>query len=170
MRALEDLPPELAPLVRMCAALGPRFSADELAAVTRISDVGARLAALVRDHLMIERNGWYELDDASLQDAIYHYTADERQLVHHRALAYWLGHPGSNVVGWLARIAHHATGAGEAVIAATSWIALAREAHRRDEPAHADELLARATRLLAPQTPPALADALRAVDPPLTEA
>ncbi|MBA3498839.1 MAG: protein kinase, partial [Deltaproteobacteria bacterium] len=156
MRALEDLPPELAPLVRMCAALGPRFSADELGAVTRVSDIEARLASLVRDHLMIERNGWYELDDASLQDAIYHYTADERQLVHHRALAYWLANRAANIVGWLARIAHHATGAGEAVIAATSWIALAREASRRGEPTHADALLARATRLLAAQATPVL--------------
>jgi hypothetical protein len=174
MRALEDLPPELAPLVRMGAALGPRFSADELAAVMCVSDVEARLAALVRDHVLIERNGWYELDDASLQDAIYQHASDERQLAHHRALAYWLAHRGSNIVGWLAHLAHHATGAGEVVIAAASWIALAREARRRGEPGHADELLVRATRTLAAQAPPVLADALRALDgarvEPITEA
>ncbi|HEX3478836.1 MAG TPA: protein kinase [Kofleriaceae bacterium] len=54
VRTLEDLPGELQAVVRTCAALGPRFSADEIAQVHG-GDLAAGLAWLVRD-CVLERS------------------------------------------------------------------------------------------------------------------
>ena len=63
MRALEDLPVELAPVVRTVSALGPRFAVDEVAAVIPRGDPRADLARLARDGVLCERGGWYEFAD-----------------------------------------------------------------------------------------------------------
>ncbi len=164
MRALEDLPPELAPIVRMCAGLGPRFSPDEIAAVVDLADLPARLAWLVRDGTLEERGGLYEFVEPGTQDAIYDHLLDERALVHARALRFWLAQRSSNLTGWLARVAYHAAGSGDATTAATCWVALARAAHHRGEAIYGEAILARALATLASVAPPALATALRRLD------
>ena len=163
-RALEDLRAELVPVVRTCAALGPRFAADELAAVLAVPELPTLLGWLVRDGLLCERGGWYEFVDSAVQEAIYDYVLDERALVHARALAFWLAHRGANVVGRLARVGYHAAGAGQLETAGACWIALARACLRRGELRAAEELLTSAQTRFAALARPELADAVRALD------
>ncbi len=163
-RGLEGLPVDVAPIARMAAALGPTFNADEVAAVTLLSSVTEHLLRLVRDGVFAEKHGWFEFVDSSLQDAIYDHALDERSLVHTRALRYWLAHRNPNLVGWLARIAHHANGCGDVATAAACSSILAREARRRGETDLASELEQRALAALMSVAPSAIADALRALD------
>jgi eukaryotic-like serine/threonine-protein kinase len=163
-RGLEGLAVDVAPIVRMAAALGPKFSADELGAVCEQSTVMHRLDGLVRDGVLAEKNGWFEFVDASLQDAIYDHALDERTLVHARALRYWLGNRSRDVVGWLARIAYHANGSGDAATAAACSSILAREARRRGELELASELEQRALHALMSAAPSAIAEAMRAFE------
>jgi hypothetical protein len=102
------------------------------------------LAFLQRKSLVVERNGWYELESPSVREAIYEYMLDDRALVHARALQYWVANTSGNHLGRLARIAFHAAGAFEHDTAVAAWIALARAAHRRGEHDQADLVLARA--------------------------
>jgi hypothetical protein len=161
--ALDAVPPEVAPMLRACTALGPRFCADELAHVTSASPSSA-LAFLHHKEIVIERNGWYELEDATLQQAIYEHLLDERDVIHARALAYWRTQETANHLGRLARIAYHATRAGEHRVAAASWLTLSRAARRRGESEHADHLLAEARTALATDLDPAVRSAIAAVD------
>lgn len=163
-RLLEDLPGDLAPIVRMCAGLGPRFLADEVAAVSSARDVEARLGLLVRDGVFIERNGAYEFVDAAIQEAIYDHVLDERALVHRRALAFWSDTQDRNVIGRLARIAYHAAGAGDRALAATCWTALARRAVRDGDAERADELLGHALARVSGLVPPRIAETLADLD------
>src|SRR5262249_20923358 len=105
--AIDSLPIELAPILRMCAGLGPRVSADEVGAVTGIALATERLAWLVEHGVLVERNSWYEFADDALQEAIYEHVLSEREVVHQRAFAYWTQHRSANVTGWLARLAYH---------------------------------------------------------------
>lgn len=139
-RGLERLPAGLAPVVRPCSALGPTFTADEVAQVAALTDASARLAALVSEGVFATRHGWFEFVDASLQDAIYEHVLDERSLVHARALAYHLARRSPNLVGWLARVAYHAAGCDQLATAAACWRELARAAHQRGEHDLAGEL------------------------------
>ena len=148
-RGLEGLAVELAPMVRMAAALGPQFNAHEVAAATEIADAEQRLAHVVIEGVFAERNGWFEFVDASLQDAIYDYALDGKSLVHERALAYWRAHRSANLVGWLARLGHHALGCGDHATAAASASMLARFARERGEATLAHTLEERALASLA---------------------
>lgn len=159
-RAMEDLPAEVVPILRMCAALGPRFCRDEIASVCGSANTNDQLAFLLREGTLAEQGGWYELVDRSLRDAIYEHLAGERELVHARALAYWLEHRIANTTGWLARVAFHAEGARQRETAAAGWIALAGAARRRDEPELATVLLARAHASLAPGLSTAVREAI----------
>jgi eukaryotic-like serine/threonine-protein kinase len=163
-RGLEGLAVDVAPLVRMAAALGPKFNADEVAAIVEQPSVVDRLRSLVNDGVLAEKNGWFEFADAGLQDAIYDHALDERSLVHARALRYWLAHRSPNVVGWLARVAYHATGSGDVATAAACSSILAREARRRGENDLASELEQRALQALMSAAPSAIAEAMRAFD------
>jgi hypothetical protein len=156
-RAIDDLPPEIAPVLRMCTGLGPQFCAGEVAHVVGVSDIGDRLAYLVRIGVFIERNGWYELEDGALQDAIYDHVLDERELVHARALQYWLANRGDSL-GWIARVAYHAAGSHDRGTASACWIELARAAFTRGEHDLAQRLLARASAIL--EVAPGVRDAL----------
>ncbi len=159
-RLLEELPPELAPIARLCAGLGPRFSLEEVVHVTGASGVEDRLGLLVREGLFAERNGWYEFDDAGIQDAIYLHILDERVLVHQRALRFWLTSSERNLIGRIARIAFHAEGAAERGTAAACWTALARQAVRAGDAARADELLSLSLASLGAGVPPAVGEIL----------
>ncbi|MEO8707343.1 MAG: protein kinase, partial [Kofleriaceae bacterium] len=159
-RALEDLASELTIVARMTAALGPRFCASEVAAVTGASDAERRLAWLVSAGLLDERGSWFGFADPALQAAIYDHELDERTLVHHRALAFWLAHDSPNAIARIARVAHHAAGAGDAATAAACTLTLAREAMRRSDPEELERLLAGAARVLAPHTAAAIRAAL----------
>ncbi len=163
-RLLEELPNELSPIVRMCAGLGPKFSVDEVAAVTGVRDVEARIGLLTRDGLFVERNGWYEFNDPAMQDAIYEHVLDDRDLVHRRALGYWLASADRNTIGRLSRIAFHAAGCGERPTAAACWIALARQASRSGDPGHTDDLLARSLACLGSGLSPQVVAALATID------
>ncbi|MFN0248466.1 MAG: protein kinase domain-containing protein [Kofleriaceae bacterium] len=167
-RGLEGLAVELAPIVRTAAALGPKFDAAEVAAVLEIelSDAEVRSRRVVQDGVFAERNGWYEFVDAGLQDAIYEHALDERTFVHARALRYWLANRTRNLVGWLARVAYHASGSGDGATGAACSNVLARYARERGELDLAAELEQRALSQLMTTAPSAVADAVRA----LTEA
>ncbi|MBL0215502.1 MAG: protein kinase [Myxococcales bacterium] len=159
-RLLEDLPLELSPIVRLCAGLGPKFCVDEVAHVTEAREVDVRLGLLVREGVFVERNAWYEFEDAGIQEAIYDHILDERLLVHQRALRYWLASPDRNTIGRLSRIAFHAEGAAERSTAAACWIALARQAVYAGDAARADELLGRTLACLEATVPAAVVQAL----------
>jgi len=146
LRCLEELPPELVPLVRMASALGPQFTAAELEAVVG-TDVKARVPLLVRLGVFAATDDRLELADPDVADAIYDHALDERSLVHERALHYWLEHRSVDPVGWLARVAHHAAGAGDLATAATSLGSLAGHARERGDVEQAGELEARAATL-----------------------
>jgi predicted ATPase len=165
-RGLEGLAPELAPIVRTASALGPKFNADEVASLMEMNptEVVDRLRWLVQDGVFAERNDWYEFVDASLQDAIYDHVLDERSLVHGRALRYWLAHRSQNLVGWLARIAHHAAGSGDAATTAACSTILAREARKRGEDSLAAELEQRALAALVDAAPTAISSTISALD------
>ena len=165
-RALEMLPSELARVVQACCVLGPRFSREEVEAALNTPNVEAALGRLVHDRILIERNGWYEMAEPHEQDAIYG-SLDDRAALHQRVLRYWLAHRSPNLVGWLARLAHHATGANDRATATTCWLALARLARRRRDEETAVELEARAFAGIAKDVPSELADALRVLDEPV---
>jgi tetratricopeptide (TPR) repeat protein len=152
VRALEDLPAELAALVRVLAVLGPRFSADEVAAV-RAGDATAQLAWLVGDGLLWEAEGWYSFRDAELQDAIYDHVIDERERLHGRAFRYWLAAPGVDAIERLARLAHHGASGREAITATTCFVALARAARARGDDATAEAALDRGLGCLGQAAP-----------------
>ena len=164
-RILEDLPVELIPVVRMSAALGPRFTAEEVAAATGVSDLAPRLSVLVHEHLFSERNGWYEFEDASLQEAIYDHALDERELVHARVYRYLLTSRDRNLIGRLARLAYHAAGAGDRATAAASWAALARHAVRAGDADRSEEILTRLLAYLGGACPPEVQEVLAGLDP-----
>lgn len=163
-RGLEGLAVEVAPIVRTGAALGPKFDAEELAAITELPAIGERLLRLVRDGVFAEKHGWYEFVDPNLQTAIYDHALDERTFVHARALRHWLARQRPDLVGWLARVAHHAAGCGEATVAAGTWTALAREARLRNETEVLDTLERRALAALQQVVPGALAEVMKALD------
>jgi eukaryotic-like serine/threonine-protein kinase len=163
-RGLEGLAVDVAPIVRAGAALGPKFDAEELAVITELPLVKERLVRLVRDGVFAEKHGWYEFVDPNLQAAIYDHALDERTLVHTRALRYWLARRSADLVGWLARIAHHAAGCGEAATAAGAWSTLAREARLRDEPEVMGELERRALVALQSVVPRPLAEVMKVLD------
>jgi hypothetical protein len=144
VRALEDLPGELQALVRTCAGLGPRFSADELAAVHGGGDVAAGLAWLVRSGMLDEIAGGYAFHAAAIQDAIVDHMLDDGDPVHGRAFRYWVERPAVDAVERLTRLAFHGARAHEPITAATCWIALSRAAHGRGELDAADDLIDRA--------------------------
>ena len=164
-RLLEDLPVELAPIVRIGSGLGPRFTAEEVVAATGARDVETRLDLLVHERLFSERNRWYEFEDATLQEAIYNHALDDRQLVHRRMLQYWLATEDRNVMGRLARLAYHAAGSGEGATAAACWTALARAALRANDPTYADAILARCQGCLGGPVPAQVRDAIAMVAP-----
>ena len=165
VRALEDLPGELMAVVRICAALGPRFSADELAAVHGGSELAAALAWLVRDGVLDQAGAGYGsrdaaiygsrdaaiygFRDAAIQDAIVDHALDDAGPVHRRAFRFWQQRPDADPLDRLTRLAFHGAAAGEPITAATCWIALGRAARDRGEPDVADELLDRAFGCLA---------------------
>jgi tetratricopeptide (TPR) repeat protein len=162
VRALEDLPPDLVSLVRMCAGLGPRFSADEIAAVRGGGDATQRLAWLVGRGVFRESGGDYRFSDPGVQDALYDHVLDERGRVHSRAFRYWLARPDTAAIDRLARLAFHGAGAREAINASTCYVALARAARERGEDDVAEDLLDRALACLANTTPRLQAAALTA--------
>jgi len=125
-RALEALAVELAPVVRIASALGPVFSAAELAAATELADATDRLRWLIRDGVMCELGDNYEFADATVQEAIYDHILDERSLVHARVLRYVLAHRTPDRTSWLARVAYHAAGAEDHALAAAAGMLLAR--------------------------------------------
>jgi eukaryotic-like serine/threonine-protein kinase len=151
VRALEDLPGELQALVRTCAALGPRFSADEIAQVHG-GDVAAGLAWLVRDGVL-DAGDRHAFCDPELQDAIVDHVLDDREPVHGRAFRYWVERPGIAAVERLTRLAFHGAGAHEPITAATCWIALSRAAHGRGDLDAAEQLLDRAIGCLTGAAP-----------------
>jgi eukaryotic-like serine/threonine-protein kinase len=153
VRALEELPPELVSLVRICAGLGPRFCADEIAAVRGDSGLAESLAWLVRDGMLYESGGWYIFNDAGLQDALYDHALDERGLIHGRAFHYWLARDGVDSIDRLVRLAHHGAGAHEVVTATMCFLALARAARDRSDDDSAEEALDRALACLANTSP-----------------
>lgn len=163
-RLLEDLPIELSPLVRTCAALGPRFTVAEIEA-TGAQNVAARLDLLVRERLIAEKNRWYEFDDPALQEAIYDLALDENKVIHGQLLRHWLASEERNVIGRLARIGFHAAGAGEGATAAACWTALARAAMRAHDPYYADAILAHVEGCLGGIVPAQVRSVLALVDP-----
>jgi eukaryotic-like serine/threonine-protein kinase len=144
LRALEDLPTALLGMVRTCAGLGPRFSADEIAAVCGPGDLAAGLAWLVHDGVLDEADGWYAFRDAAIQDAIVEHVLDERDAVHDRAFRYWATRPDAEPIERLTRLAFHGAGAREPITAATCWIALGHAACTRGELDVAHDMLVRA--------------------------
>jgi hypothetical protein len=163
-RGLESLAIELAPIVRAAAGLGPKFNAEELAAVVDVSNLAERLHWLVRDRVFAEHSNWFEFTDASLQDAIYDHALDDRAVIHARALRYWLAHRRPGLVGWFARVNYHATGCGELATAAACSTILAREARKRGEHDQAAQLDARILSSLVGVAPGAVSDVLRALE------
>ena len=164
-RLLEDLPVELAPIVRICAGLGPRFTIEDIAAATGAADLETRLDLLLRERIFAERNRWYEFEDVSLQDAIYDLALDERQPVHRRMMQHLTATEDRNVIGRLARLAYHAAGAGEGAVAAVCWIALARAALRANDPSYADLILARCQGCVSGNVSAQVQHAIALIDP-----
>lgn len=142
-RALEALAVELAPVVRLAAALGPTFTADELAAATELSDIAERLPWLVREGVVHEVPRGFELADPSVQQAIYDHVLDERSLVHARLVRHLLVHRQPGELSWLARIAYHAAGAEQRELATAAGSLLARAARTRGEDDQAAAIEAR---------------------------
>jgi len=157
---LDDLPRELDPVVRACAALGPAFRAGEIAHVTRLPALEDRIAALVARRVLVEEDGALRFAHAAVQDAIYHHTLDTCEAVHDRALGYALEHPEEPRTRWLARIAHHASGAVQLPIAAACWTALAADLQARGELEQVPGMLARALHAVSAAVPPQLAAVL----------
>ncbi len=157
LRAVEDLPPDAAAVVRVGAVLGPNFGIEEIAAVAALPvvELAPRLAWLVTHGVLAEQAGWFTFRDAALQEAVSTTMLDERdrRRAHGRALQFWESQPITNVVGWLARVAFHADGAGRRETASACWIALARACTRRGDLDQADALLARAAAELAVAQP-----------------
>jgi eukaryotic-like serine/threonine-protein kinase len=156
VRALEDLPVELLALVKTCAGLGPRFSADELAAVCGGGELAAGLAWLVKEAMFEafdDADRWFAFRDAALQDAIAEHALDDRDAVHGRAFRYWAEQPELSANERLIHLAFHGVGAREPLTAATCWIALARAAHARVELDVADDALGRALACLPTGVP-----------------
>jgi eukaryotic-like serine/threonine-protein kinase len=153
VRALEELPPELVSLVKICAGLGPRFCAEEIGAVRGGSELAEPLAWLVRDGILYEAGGWYAFEDAALQDALYDHTLDERGLIHGRAFHYWLARNDVDPIDRLVRLAHHGAGAREVVTATMCFLALARAARDRSDDDSAEGALERALACLANTSP-----------------
>ena len=127
-------------------------------------DLEARLGLLVREGIFAERNGWYEFVDPAMQEAIYDHVLDERDLVHRRALRYWLATRERNTIGRLARIAFHAAASGDRATAAACWATLARRASRAGDRDYTDELLERVTTCLGGSVPPEVAAVLSNLD------
>jgi hypothetical protein len=144
MRALEDLPGELVSVVRTCAGLGPRFSAEEIAAVHGGGDLAPGLAWLVRDGVLDEAGGWYAFSDAAIQDAIADHALDDAARLHRRAFRYWRELTAADPIDRLTRLAFHGALADEPIISATCLLALGRAARDRGELGAADELIDRA--------------------------
>lgn len=163
-RMLEELPVELSPIVRACAGLGPKFCGDEVASIIDARDLDARMALLVREGVFAERNGWYEFQDPSMQEAIYEHALDERLSVHQRALRFWFARRDRNKTGRLARIAFHAASSGQRLIAMACWAALARQAVHTGDLDYADELLERAVGMVTGVVPAEVAEAIAGHD------
>ncbi len=163
-RMLDELPVEVSLVARLCAGLGPKFSSDEAASILEVRDLEVRLGMLVTEGIFAERNGWYEFVDPAMQEAIYDHVLDERDLVHQRALRYWLASRERNMIGRLARIAFHAAASGDRATAVACWAALARQASRAGDRDVADELLDRTIALFRGGLPRELADVLANLD------
>jgi hypothetical protein len=159
-RALARIPGELADLVEAASALGPRFTADELAAVVGGPGVRDQVDALVHGGVFGERAGWYEFVEPRVQDAVQARGGNARAVVHDRALAYWLAHPLASRDGWLARVAHHAAGAGQREVAAACWLALARldSGHHAETRALIDAAFEQLVGAVPPEIGPMLAE------------
>ena len=81
-------------------------------------------------------------------------------------MRYWLEHRIPNLVGWLARVAHHASGCADVTTATTCWTTLAREARKRNELDQVAELEALIARSLVEAASGVVLDAIRDLDDP----
>lgn len=144
-RTLDQMPPELAACVRVCAVLGPTFTLDELSVVqddleqrggagTRM-DAGVGLDELVAQGLF-ERSGRHRFAFVrpAFQDSVYKLLAKkDRQQIHEYAAAYWQPRiRDSDDEYALECFARHAAACGREHDAAQAYLRLgdsARKAH-----------------------------------------
>jgi serine/threonine protein kinase/tetratricopeptide (TPR) repeat protein len=145
-RMLDQMPPDLAACVRVCAVLGPTFTLDELSVVqndleqrggagTRM-DAGVGLDDLVNQGLF-ERSGRrrFAFVRPAFQDSVYKLLAKkDRQQIHEYAAAYWQPrvHADRAEEHALECFARHAGACGRGQDAAAAYLQLgdsARKAH-----------------------------------------
>jgi tetratricopeptide (TPR) repeat protein len=161
-RALDDMTPELAACVRVCAVLGPAFARDELAWVQRaIDDYGGAgttmdtdvgIAALV-EHGVIRASdrGRFSFVQAAFRDAVYGLLAgSEREHIHAYAAAYWHLHVDGEPFQPFAHehFARHAAASDRIREAAASFARLGDYALGRYRYTDADQHYSSAIRLL----------------------
>ena len=153
-RALAALPAGLAALYRTVALLGPRFDADEVAAVVAAQargdaevDADAGVAWLVRHAWLTDADGALAVTAPALGEAAAAQLDDDRRAeIHRAAFAHWAAR--GDEVAALERLAHHGPGCGERARAGHAFATLAETARARVGYVEAERLATRAVELL----------------------
>jgi hypothetical protein len=137
-RTLDELPPELAALVRLGAVLGPDLTRAEVAGVqdalersggpSSAMDAGVGLERLALAGILDRTgDGSYQFRSEALRSAVYELSAPtSRRQLHACALVAWRGRGDSGVV--LAQRARHAAACGQNAEAAGAYLALGESA------------------------------------------
>jgi len=154
-RVLDELPPDLATLARVCAVLGDEVRVSELGwmldeldragvADTDI-DPWVGLEQLVLHGIAVRAgDGRYAFSRGALRVAIYELLAEQsRRQLHECALQYWRARGGN-----LGAVARHARAGGALALAAESFLMLGDEARHEHAHCRADQFYTDALALL----------------------
>ena len=153
---LGALPPGVRPLVETCAVIGPRFDLRELEHVapaghvadTPAVDPEAGVGFLVHAGLLRRADVGLELAGATHETIYEQVDEPRRRAIHAAAFAHWRDRVDADPAERLRRLGHHGGRCGEDVIAATAWLALARDARVRHAHLEAERLLTAALDVL----------------------
>ncbi|WP_437481481.1 protein kinase [Sorangium sp. So ce1014] len=161
-RRLDTLSPELAACVRLCSALGPDFTREEVEAIqdaieqeggaSTPIDAGVGLGALCSLSLLVRgERGIHAFESATFRDAVYDALAPlQRQTIHAHALAFWRARvdPGAPDRRGLGHLGQHAAACGERATAAAAHLALGDRATASHDSVEADQRYTAALALL----------------------
>ncbi|WP_437687649.1 protein kinase domain-containing protein [Sorangium sp. So ce176] len=161
-RRLDALSPELSACVRLCSALGPDFTREEVEEIqdaieqaggaSTPMDAGVGLGALCGLGLLVRgERGIYAFESATFRDAVYDGLAPaQRQAIHAHAFAWWQARvePRAPDRRGLAHLARHAAACGERAPAAAAHLALGDRATASHDNVEADQRYTAALALL----------------------
>ncbi|MGK3999715.1 protein kinase domain-containing protein [Sorangium sp. So ce1024] len=161
-RRLDALSPELAACVRLCSALGPDFTREEVEEIqdaieqaggaSTPMDAGVGLGALCGLGLLVRgERGIHAFESATFRDAVYDALAPaQRQAIHAHAFAWWRARvdPSAPDLRGLAHLARHAAACGERAPAAAAHLALGDRAAALHDNVEADQRYTAALALL----------------------